>query len=151
MGRRFPEPLPCITAVRRAGLDLTPCSTVSYAAMVFTMRYHQQLARLLGVCIAVTLLGQRQVRAQIAGVQPSLGGQPVLIEPTTVPGYKDCIKNVSSTQCVSGNGIRAQAPFDPSTACPSTPLYDITGQLVSNTDIANQVKHQGSHSTQADA
>ena len=115
------------------------------------MRDHQQLARLLGVCVAVTILGQRQVRAQIAGVQPSLGGQPVLIEPTTVPGYKDCIKNVSSTQCVSGNGIRAQAPFDPNTACPSTPLYDITGQLVSDTDIANQVKHQGSHPTQADA
>lgn len=46
---------------------------------------------------------------------------------------------MSSSHCVSGNGVRAQAPFDPNTACPPTPLYDITGQLVGNDDINSQV------------
>ena len=97
-------------------------------------------ARLLGVCWAATIIGQVYVSAQVAGVKPTLGGQPVLVQPTTVPGYKDCITDVTSSKCVGGNSIRAQAPFDPSTACPTDPLYDATGQLVSNDLIAAQVK-----------
>lgn len=46
---------------------------------------------------------------------------------------------MSSSHCVGGSSIRAQAPFDPSTACPTTPLYDSTGQLVSDDLIASQV------------
>ena len=97
-------------------------------------------ARLLRVCWAATIVGQVYVSAQVAGVRPTLGGQPVLVQPTTVPGYKDCITNVTSSKCVGGNSIRAQAPFDPSTACPTDPLYDATGQLIGNDIIAAQVK-----------
>ena len=99
-------------------------------------------ARLLRVCWAATIVGQVYVSAQVAGVRPTLGGQPVLVQPTTVPGYKDCITNVTSSKCVGGNSIRAQAPFDSSTACPTDPLYDATGQLIGNDIIAAQVKNQ---------
>ena len=97
-------------------------------------------ARSLWVCWAATIIGQVYVSAKVAGVKPTLGGQPVLVQPTTVPGYKDCITDVTSSKCVGGNSIRAQAPFDPSTACPTDPLYDATAQLVSNDIIAAQVK-----------
>lgn len=107
--------------------------------MVPTMKHRGCYGGLMSVCWALASLGQHSVRAQVAQVHPSLGGDPVLIEPTSVPGYRDCIKNVSSSHCVGGNSIRAQAPFDPSTACPTTPLYDSTGQLVSDDTIAAQV------------
>ena len=102
------------------------------------MRHRGRFREVLSVCCVLRFLGQHNVRAQ---VRPSLGGQPILIEPTSVPGYRDCIKNVSSSHCVGGNSIRAQAPFDPSTACPTTPLYDGTGQLVSDDIIASQVSN----------
>ena len=106
--------------------------------MVPIMKHRGRYSGLVSVCWALAFLWQ-DVRAQVAQVHPSLGGEPVLIEPTSVPGYRDCIKNVSSSHCVGGNSIRAQAPFDPSTACPTAPLYDSTGQLVSDNDIASQV------------
>ena len=63
----------------------------------------------------------------------------VLIEPTTSPGYVDCIRKVGS-KCVGGNSAVAQAPFDPSSACPLTTLYDLTGLMIDATSIGDQVR-----------
>lgn len=111
--------------------------------MITRMRKSGRLKRSISLCMVVSIIGQRRALAQIAGVKPVLDDQPVLIQPTTVPGYKDCIKNPDATQCVGGNGIRAQAPFDVQTACPTTPMYDETGQLVSDDIIATQVLDSG--------
>lgn len=80
----------------------------------------------------------------VLGVIPTLCEQgdnscaPVLIEPTTVPSYVGCIKDVGK-ECVNGNGVRAQAPFDPSTACPTTPIYGPNGFSVDRTALEDQV------------
>ncbi len=79
------------------------------------------------------------------GVTPTLceegdkSCEPLLIEPTTVPSYVGCIKNVGEG-CVNGNGVRAQAPFDPSTACPTTPIYGPTGFLVDRASLQDQAR-----------
>lgn len=79
------------------------------------------------------------------GVTPTLceegdkSCEPLLIEPTTVPSYVGCIKNVGEG-CVNGNGVRAQAPFDPSTACPTTPIYGPSGFLVDRASLQDQAR-----------
>lgn len=81
----------------------------------------------------------------VLGVTPTLCDQgdsscdPVLIEPTTVPTYVGCIKDVGQ-DCVNGNGVRAQAPFDPSTACPTEPIFGESGFLVDHKTVENQVR-----------
>ena len=142
--RAFLETPACIAA-EWSGSDACNSHSAILSAFVDS-RYNGKrsvFARFLGVCWAATIVGQVYVSAQVAGVKPTLGGQPVLVQPTTVLGYKDCITNVTSSKCVGGNSIRAQAPFDPSTACPTDALYDATGQLISNDIIAFQVKAEG--------
>ena len=67
-------------------------------------------------------------------------GQAALIEPTTVPGYVGCIQQTGS-QCVGGNNVEAQAPFDANSACPTTPLYESSGLLADAQTITNQVRY----------
>lgn len=97
--------------------------------------------------VTILLLTSQSCEGQVVlGVVPTLCEQgdnscdPVLIEPTTVPGYVGCIKNVGE-ECVNGNGVRAQAPFDPSTACPTTPIYTASGFSVDRTSLEDQVSH----------
>jgi hypothetical protein len=40
---------------------------------------------------------------------------------------------------VNGNGVKAQAPFDPNAACPTTALYGQDGLLLDAETIADQV------------
>ena len=71
--------------------------------------------------------------------------QSVLIEPTTSPGYVGCIRRVGE-KCVGGNSAVAQAPFDPSSACPLTTLYGSTGLLIDAKSIGDQVRSSTAHS-----
>ena len=80
----------------------------------------------------------------VGGVTPTLcpagdnSCQSVVIEPTS-PGYVGCVRNVGA-KCVGGNSAVAQAPFDPSSACPLTTLYDTTGLLIDAKSIGDQVR-----------
>ena len=142
----FPETPACIAAEWNGSDACAPYIAILSAFVDALVMEAVRSARLLGVCWAAIILGQVYVSAQVAGVKPTLGGQPVLVQPTSVPGYRDCITNVTSSKCVGGNSIRAQAPFDPSTACPTDSLYDATGQLISNDIIAAQVEAEA-HNT----
>lgn len=119
----------------------------SNAASVALGLHNKGISPLIALVIVLLhSLASRVVSGQNSGVvAPTLCAQgdpscaPVLIQPTTDPGYHDCITKVGK-QCVNGNGVRAQAPFDPITACPSTPIYGASGLLVDHQSLWDQAR-----------
>ena len=86
--------------------------------------------------LALAVLCAGQLGVTVA--QETALGQAALIEPTSVPTYSSCIQQTGS-QCVGSDNVEAQAPFDASSACSPTTLYDSSGLLTDIETIASQV------------
>ncbi|KAK9812605.1 hypothetical protein WJX72_000448 [[Myrmecia] bisecta] len=65
-------------------------------------------------------------------------GESAIVQPSAKQGYVDCLTNsTANPKCASGSGVRAQAPFDPLSACPDTAIL---GSQQAETDIENQIE-----------
>ena len=69
--------------------------------------------------------------------EPSINDALLVQPPSAGSGFRDCNTDPTQEGCTTSGLVLVQAPFDPVTACPDTPLL---GSGLDTGSIADQVK-----------